>query len=98
VPESESVTHYFFAVGRNVAIEDREQTKLMGNMTKAAFEREDESMIRECQRLMGTNDVFSLGPAILKTDVAGVQARRTMAKLIAAEHSARSGTAVARAP
>lgn len=84
-PESETVTHYFYAMGRNVQIEDREQTRMMGEFARRAFEEEDEPMIKECQSLMGTTDLFSLRPAILQTDIAGVQARRLLGKLIREE-------------
>lgn len=85
VPENETVTHYFFAMGRNVAIEDEEQTRMMGHFARLAFEQEDEPMIRDCQELMGTTDLFSLKPVILQSDIAGVQARRLLAKLIRSE-------------
>jgi vanillate O-demethylase monooxygenase subunit len=76
------VTHYFFAMGRNVMIDDPEQTRLMAEFARRAFEEEDEPMIKACQSLMGTADLFSLRPAILKSDVAAIQARRAIAKLM----------------
>lgn len=82
VPESADVTHYFFAMGRNVMIDDEKQTAFMGEMARRAFEEEDEPMIRECAALMGSHDLFALKPAILETDIAGVQARRMLAKMI----------------
>ncbi|WP_427968696.1 Rieske 2Fe-2S domain-containing protein [Altererythrobacter sp.] len=88
VPESETKTHYFFAIGRNVMIDDEEQTVFMGEMARRAFEEEDEPMIRQCAELMGTTDLFSLKPTILETDIAGVQARRVLAKLIRQEAAA----------
>jgi hypothetical protein len=36
---------------------------------------------------MGTTDLFSLEPVILKADIAAVQARRAVSKLLAAELS-----------
>jgi phenylpropionate dioxygenase-like ring-hydroxylating dioxygenase large terminal subunit len=85
VPENETVTHYFFAIGRNVAIEDEAQTEMMGRFARQAFEDEDEPMIRDCQALMGTTDLFSLNPAILQSDAAGIQARRILTRLIRRE-------------
>ncbi|OJY61845.1 MAG: hypothetical protein BGP16_14380 [Sphingobium sp. 66-54] len=95
VPENDLVTHYFFAVGRNVAIEDDEQTEMMGRFARMAFEQEDEPMIRDCQDLMGTTDLFSLQPAILKTDIASIQARRILNKLIKqSSRNAKAGAAM----
>jgi vanillate O-demethylase monooxygenase subunit len=48
-------------------------------------------MLRACQSLMGTTDLFALDPVILKSDIAAIEARRTLARLLDAE--ARSSTA-----
>ena len=45
-------------------------------MARNAFENEDEPMIRACQDMMGTTDLFSLKPVLLKTDVAAVRSDR----------------------
>ena len=82
VPESDQVTHYFFAMGRNVVLDNPEVSKLMLEGARQAFEDEDEPMIRKCQQAMPSNDLLALKPVILRTDIAGVQARRTLAKLI----------------
>lgn len=82
VPESETITHYFYAMGRNVMIDNAEMTQAMAEGARQAFEDEDEPMIRDCQALMGTTDLMSLRPAILQTDIASVQARRSLGKLI----------------
>jgi len=84
-PENENRTHYFYAMGRNVQIEDEAMTAGVGEMARRAFEDEDEPMIRACQDMMGTTDLFSLKPVLLKTDVAAVRARLLIDKLIAAE-------------
>tara|TARA_A100001391_G_scaffold119260_1_gene81161 strand:- start:7583 stop:8620 length:1038 start_codon:yes stop_codon:yes gene_type:complete len=85
-PESETATRYYFAMGRNAAIDDEDATREMARMARTAFEQEDEPMIKACQDMMNTTDLFSLRPAILKTDIAGVQARRLLAKRIAAQN------------
>lgn len=84
-PESEHRTHYFYAMGRNVQIEDAAMTAAMGEMARRAFEDEDEPMIRACQDMMGTTDLFSLKPVLLKTDVAAVRARLLIDRLVAEE-------------
>jgi vanillate O-demethylase monooxygenase subunit len=85
VPETATTTHYFFAMGRDAAIADANETERMGGIAMRAFLHEDEPMIHACQELMGTDDLFALQPAILRTDVAGVQARRILGQLLARE-------------
>lgn len=85
VPESEERTHYFYAMGRNAELDNQELSTITAEMARRAFEDEDEPMIRGCQEMMGTTDLFSLGPVMLKTDVAAVRARLLLDRLIAAE-------------
>ncbi len=85
VPETEDTCHYFYAISRNVERADEAKTRAMGEMLLYAFTEEDEPMIRDCHRMMGGKEFFSLEPAILETDVAGIQARRILNKLIARE-------------
>lgn len=85
VPESEERTHYFYAMGRNVELENEGLSAMVGEMARRAFEDEDEPMIRACQDMMGTTDLFSLSPVMLKTDVAAVRGRMLLDRLIAAE-------------
>jgi vanillate O-demethylase monooxygenase subunit len=85
VPENEERTHYFYAMGRNVQLENEELSAVTAEMARRAFEDEDEPMIRACQEMMGTTDLFSLKPVLLKTDVAAVRARLQLDKLIARE-------------
>jgi vanillate O-demethylase monooxygenase subunit len=86
-PESERVTHYFAATGRNLRIDDKAEDARSVDILRQAFEGEDEPMLRACQELMGTTDLFSLEPVILKADIAAVQARRTVSRLLAEEQS-----------
>lgn len=85
VPENERRTHYFYAMGRNAAIDDRGLDAIIAEVARKAFAEEDEPMIRECQEMMGTHDLFALKPAMLKTDVAAVRARLLLDRLIAEE-------------
>lgn len=85
VPENERRTHYFYAMGRNAAIDDRGLDAIIAEVARKAFAEEDEPMIRECQEMMGGHDLFALKPAMLKTDVAAVRARLLLDRLIAEE-------------
>lgn len=88
VPETEEHTHYFYAMGRNVQLDNDELSSITAKMARHAFEMEDEPMIRACQEMMGTTDLFALKPILLKTDVAAVRARILLDKLIARERAA----------
>jgi len=91
VPENEQKTHYFYAMGRNVELENEGLSAMVGEMARRAFEDEDEPMIRACQDMMGTTDLFSLKPVLLKTDVAAVRARILLDKLISNEERESAG-------
>jgi vanillate O-demethylase monooxygenase subunit len=95
VPENEERTHYFYAMGRNVQVDNEELSAITAKMARHAFEMEDEPMIRACQEMMGTTDLFSLKPVLLKTDVAAVRARILLDKLIARE-AAEAASALAK--
>lgn len=85
VPETSGTCHYFYALSRNVELDDHEKTAVMGEMTRYAFVEEDEPVVQDCFKMMDGQEFFSLEPAILETDVAGIQARRILNKLISAE-------------
>lgn len=94
VPETEASCHYFFAIGRNVDLEDEEKTRDMAEMARCAFVDEDEPMIEACEELMDGRDFFRLKPLILETDRSGILARRTLAKLIKAERTSSSTASI----
>jgi phenylpropionate dioxygenase-like ring-hydroxylating dioxygenase large terminal subunit len=85
-PETEFSTHYWAVVGRNVDIHNTQEDEYEMRLFTQAFVEEDEPMIRACQQLMGTSDLMSLKPAVLKSDAAAIQARRILAKLIRQEN------------
>lgn len=85
VPETPGSCHYFFAISRNWELEDDEKTQLMGAIAMKAFAEEDEPVIAQCFEMMGRRPLFDLSPAILETDIAAVQARRILTRLLRAE-------------
>ncbi len=90
VPESDKSCHYFYAISRSIKLDDDSITAAMGDIVRRAFVEEDAPVIRDCQKAMGDDEFFSLKPLILETDVAAVQARRMLAKMIRQEQSATS--------
>lgn len=85
VPETETSCHYFYAISRSERLDDDAITAAMGEIVLRAFAEEDAPMIRDCQAVMGDADFFSLRPVILETDIAAVQARRVLAKMVREE-------------
>ena len=87
-PETETSTHYHWAVARDRQIHDIALGKGLAAGVRQAFEHEDEPIIEACQDMMGTTDLMSLRPVILPGDGAAIRARRILAKLITAERQA----------
>jgi len=89
-PQSEESTYYFWVVSRTHRAGDDHLTKAILEGFQATFEFEDKPIIAAQHDLMGGADFWSLKPVLLEGDIAGVRARRILAKLIASEHSART--------
>lgn len=75
-------THYFYRIGRNVAVDNAELTAKISAKVAHAFAHEDEPVIEDQQRNLGEVDLLEARPVILKADAAAVRARRLLAKLI----------------
>src|SRR3546814_15643241 len=71
VPESETSTHYFYALSRNGRLNDDDLSKRMAEIIRRAFIDEDEPMIRAVEDVMDGREFFSLRPVILDTDPSG---------------------------
>ena len=86
-PETGTSTHYFWAAARDTFRDDAALSEKIRVGIDAAFRLEDDPMIAACQERMGTTDLASLKPILLKTDAAAGLARRTLAALIAKEQA-----------
>lgn len=85
-PETELTTHYFYAVARNMKLDDEVVDEKLMNLIGHAFREQDEPMIELVQQRMGpTGDLMSLEPVLLATDAAPMAARRQLTKMIEAE-------------
>ena len=84
-PETENTTHYFFAIRRNHNEEDGEYNKAKIEAMHAAFENEDGPVIEAVHEEMGTSDFFSLNPVLGTNDIAPVEVRQLLMKLISEE-------------
>jgi vanillate O-demethylase monooxygenase subunit len=87
-PADENETHYFWAVTRNALLDNDMVSKKIYEGVSHAFIEEDGAMLKEVVKMMGTNDLMSLNPLLLKTDEAAVRARRQLAKRIEQEQAA----------
>ena len=89
-PESDTTCHYFWAIARDYAIDDKKLTEMSLKSTSAAFD-EDRAMLEEEQR------VISMDPSAPEVDVIGDQgslgARRIIEKLLAEERGTTSRAA-----
>ena len=86
VPETETSTHYFACSTRRFLVDDADFSAFLKNALTHAFLHEDKPMLEKQQARMGTPDLWSLSPVLLKVDAAAVRARRKLEALIAAEH------------
>jgi phenylpropionate dioxygenase-like ring-hydroxylating dioxygenase large terminal subunit len=84
-PETETTTHYFWAITRDFDIDHPEIDEQIRVATEYAFIHEDEVMLHAVQEAMGTQDFWEMRPALIPADVGSVEARRALERMIAAE-------------
>jgi phenylpropionate dioxygenase-like ring-hydroxylating dioxygenase large terminal subunit len=89
-PESKDTTHYFFANSRNYGVNDPEMDTHFRKWQKIGFGEQDKPMIEATQRYMGTTDLMSLKPTLLRSDAAAVKVRRILCSLLEAEQQSES--------
>jgi vanillate O-demethylase monooxygenase subunit len=87
-PETEKTVHYFYASTRDFRVDDLEFNRQLGELRDRVFKTEDSPMIEAVQKRMGTTDLFSLKPLLLRTDAAAVRVRRKLASMIAEQGEA----------
>lgn len=83
-PAGDSTTHYFWSMARNRKVDDPATDEQVRIGITAAFKNEDEAMIAECYKMMGTSDLMSLKPVLLPGDGPAMRARRILARRIEA--------------
>jgi len=85
-PETETTTHYFWAMARDFKLTDDTLSKQLLDIGISIFNNEDKPMIEVQQISMGdTDDLLALKPALLATDSPSVRARRIVLRLISEE-------------
>jgi vanillate O-demethylase monooxygenase subunit len=86
-PENAHSTHYFWAAARDSVRNDAALSEKIRVGIDTTFRTEDGPVIAACQQRMGTTDLMSLKPLLLKSDAAAVSARRVLEQLIAQEQA-----------
>lgn len=89
-PATDSTTHYFWSMARNRKVGDPATDEQVRIGISAAFRNEDEAMIAECYKMMGTSDLLSLKPVLLPGDAPAMRARRILAARVEAESQSKS--------
>jgi phenylpropionate dioxygenase-like ring-hydroxylating dioxygenase large terminal subunit len=91
-PETETTTHYWFSACYPKAMgpSGAELAEKTVAGVEVPFTREDLPMLEQQQRSMGTSDLWSLKPVLLKGDASAVRARRVLEKMIREEMSRQS--------
>ncbi|MHA3794502.1 aromatic ring-hydroxylating dioxygenase subunit alpha [Sphingomonas sp. YL-JM2C] len=89
-PETETSTHYFWAISRDLCLDDPELEAMLRFGIDAAFRNEDEPMIQAVQGRMRGRPLMDMSPALLPMDEAAVRARRILARRIAEEQKVRA--------
>jgi len=85
-PETDVTTHYFFGVSMPAGVGSAAAEQLH-DLQKSVFSNEDKPMLEDCQRSMGTTDLWSLKPVILGGDRGAIRARQMLDRLIDEESS-----------
>ena len=87
-PETESTSHYFWAMARNFKLDDKPFSKKLLDIGIDLFNNEDKPMIEAQQYAFGdTDDLLSLKPVLLSTDAPSVRARQIILRLVEQEQS-----------
>jgi len=85
-PETRTSTHYLWGMARNFRLDDEAFSRQLLITGMTVFDNEDRPVIEAQQRAIGhRDDLFSLKPALLKTDRAAVRARRLLERMIRRE-------------
>lgn len=91
-PETETTTHFFFAVSLPMERGEAGRQKLerMADALMYPFEKEDVPILEDQQQIIGDKDFMSMRPMLLPIDEASIRAHRVMDRLLAEEASALS--------
>ncbi len=93
-PETAYSTHYFWAQGRNLRLDDRALDQQIVEVNSRVFDQEDRLVIEAQQAELGERtDILEAKPLLFNADKPAVLARRLLRRLIAAEAGSQSTVA-----
>jgi phenylpropionate dioxygenase-like ring-hydroxylating dioxygenase large terminal subunit len=85
-PETESTTHYHFASARPPgSVVDPDLDAELARCRRIAFADQDKPIVDAQQRVVGTQEFWSMKPVLLAVDAGPVRMRRSIERLIAEE-------------
>ena len=84
-PESDTSTHYFWAISRNWALGDPNVDETWRKAIDIAFGHQDKPMIEAVQQMMGSTAFEELAPVLLDVDAGAMLPRRLLTRFIAEE-------------
>jgi phenylpropionate dioxygenase-like ring-hydroxylating dioxygenase large terminal subunit len=87
-PETDSTTHYFWAICRNFDIHNTVLDEEIMKGTEYAFVHQDQPLVEGLQQAVDGREFWSLKPALLQGDIGAVEVRRTLDRLIEKERAA----------
>ena len=86
-PETETSTHYFWAICRNFDIHNEKLDEEIRNGTEYAFVHQDQPLVEALQQVVGEQEFWSMKPALLQGDIGAVQVRRALDRMIEKERT-----------
>ena len=75
-PETESTTHYFWAIARDFDLDDDAMSEAFAEGASYAFEHEDRPVIEAQQRVLNGRELMDMKPVLLQNDQGSGRARR----------------------
>lgn len=75
-PETESTTHYFWAIARDFDLDDDAMSEAFAEGAGYAFEHEDRPVIEAQQRVLNGRELMDMKPVLLQNDQGSGRARR----------------------
>jgi vanillate O-demethylase monooxygenase subunit len=84
-PETESSTHYFWAVARDFLLDAPGLTEMISETAGHAFEQEDKPLIEAQQKVLGEKDLMKMKPVLLRNDSGSGRARRAVERMLKSE-------------
>jgi phenylpropionate dioxygenase-like ring-hydroxylating dioxygenase large terminal subunit len=84
-PETDTSTHYFWAICRNFDIHNEKFDEEIRTGTEYAFVAQDQPLVESLQEIVGQREFWSMKPALLQGDIGAVEVRHALERMIEKE-------------